>query len=188
MIISKLKNLYKRYVLKLSFEELDLEEMKARGLKVGKDCHLYSSGGFDHIYPHLISIGDNVTISTNVTILAHDASTNVVGCGTKLGRVNIGNNVFIGTGATILCNIDVGNNVVIGARSLVTCNLPDNGVYAGVPAKRICSIEEYRSKNLALRETWPDFSLIKPWYQWNEATQEEKQQMIDGLQDGVGFI
>lgn len=188
MIIRMLKSIYKRFILKMTPVDVDLEELKEKGLRVGENSHLYSSSGIDHIYPHLIAIGDNVTISTNVSILAHDASTNVVQCGTKLGRVTVGNNVFIGTGATILCNVTVGNNVVIGARSLVTCNLPDNGVYAGIPARKICSIEEYRDKNMKLRSSRPDFSQIKPWYQWKDATEEERQQMIDGLKDGIGFI
>lgn len=179
---------YNRFFDKRSPEERDIAELTQRGMTVGSDCAIYSSGGFDHIYPHLISIGDRVTISTNVTILAHDASTNVVGCATKLGRVTIGSNVFIGTGTIILCNTRIGDNVVIGAGSLVTRDLPDNGVYAGVPARRVCSIEEYREKNQQLRNIRPDFSKIRPWYEWKNATKEELQQMRDGLEDGVGFI
>lgn len=188
MIIGKLKTLYKHYVLKMTETDMDIEELVARGLKIGENSHLYSSGGIDHIYPHLISIGSDVTISTNVTILAHDASTNVVQCGTKLGRVSIGNNVFIGTGVTILCNVTIGNNVVIGAQSLVTNDLQDGGVYAGIPARKICSIEEYRQKNEKLHKVRPDFSKIKPWYEWETATEDEKQKMIDELADGIGYI
>lgn len=181
------KKIYNRYILKKSLEELDIEELIERGMIVGNNCHFYSTH-FDHIYPHLISFGDDVTVSTNVTILAHDASTNIVSCGTKLGRVSIGNNVFIGTGTIILCNTKVGNNVVVGAGSVVNRDLPDNGVYAGVPARRICSIEEYQNKILSLRETCQDFSLIRPWYDWCNATIEEKQQMVDGLAERPGFI
>lgn len=186
--MGRLKNLYKRYIQGVSPEELDLEELKARGLKVGKETYLYSVGTIDHIYPHLISIGDDVMISTNVTILAHDASPCVVKCGTKVGRVIIGNNVFIGTGCTILCDTKIGNDVIIGAGSLVTSDLPDGGVYAGMPARRICSIEEYREKYEKLRKERPDFSKIMPWSQWYHAGEAERQQMIDGLEDGFGFI
>jgi maltose O-acetyltransferase len=129
-----------------------------------------------------------VTVSTNVTILAHDASTNVVGAGTKLGRVTIGNNVFIGTGTIILCNTHIGNNVVVGAGSIVTRDLPDDGVYAGSPARRVCSIEEYREKMHNLRNERPDLSQIRPWNQWADASEEDRQKMCDALVDGVGFI
>lgn len=68
----------------------------------------------------MISIGDDVIIASDVTILAHDVNTNMVKCGTKLGRVVIGNNVFVGTKAVIPCNTTIGDNVIIGAGSIVT--------------------------------------------------------------------
>ena len=178
----------KAWVLRENPEEARLQSLVERGMKIGKDCHIYSGLFFDGNWPWLIEIGDRVTISTNVTILAHDASTNVVKCGTKLGRVRIGNNVFIGTGATILCNTRIGDNVVVGAGSIVTRDLPDNGVYAGSPARRVCSIEEYREKMSALRAERPDFSKIHWWDKWGESTMEEREAMRDALDDGVGFV
>lgn len=159
-----------------------------RGLKVGKNTAINSGFNIDSAWPWLVSIGDNVTISTNVTILAHDASTNIVQQSTKLGRVAIGSNVFVGTRTVILCGVTVGDNVVIGAGSVVTHDLPSDGVYAGVPAKKVCSVEEYREKYQKLRAERPDFSKIRPWNQWGSATDEEKQQMIEGLTEGIGFI
>lgn len=173
---------------KLLKKQTELEYLLAHGMRMGKNSHLYSDATIDHTYPHLISIGDNVTISTNVTILAHDASTNVVGAGTKLGRVSIGNNVFSGTGTIILCNTHIGNNVVVGAGSIVTCDLPDNGVYAGAPARKVCAIEEYREKMHKLRSERPDLSQIRPWDQWANASEEDRKKMRDALEDGVGFI
>ena len=173
---------------KLLKRQTEMEYLLAHGMKVGKNSHIYSDSTIDHIYPHLISIGDNVTISTNVTILAHDASTNVVGAGTKLGRVSIGNNVFIGIGTIILCNTHIGNNVVVGAGSIVTRDLPDDGVYAGSPARKVCSIEEYRQKMQKLRNERPDLSQIRAWDQWADASEEDRQKMCDTLEDGVGFI
>ena len=117
-----------------------------RGMNPRKNCHIYSWDTIDGGHPYLITIGDNVTISSNVTILTHDASTNVVGCGTKIGKVTIGNNVFIGTRTIVLCNINIGNNVIVGAGSVVTHDLFDNGVYAGVPARYVSSVEDYKKK------------------------------------------
>ena len=105
-----------------------------------------------------------------------------------MGRVSIGNNVFIGTGTIVLCNTHIGNNVVVGAGSIVTRDLPDNGVYAGSPARRICSIEEYREKVHMLRSERPDLSQIRPWDQWADASEEDRRKMCDALEDGVGFI
>ena len=174
----------KRYFKK----QTDMEYLISHGMTVGKNCYIYSAATIDHTYPHLISFGDNVTVSTNVTILTHDASTNVVQCGTKLGRVTVGSNVFIGTGTIILCGVHIGDNVVVGAGSLVTRDLPGDGVYAGRPAKRLCSLEEYREKIQKLREESPDLSKIRPWDQWNDASPEDREKMKAALNEGFGFI
>lgn len=186
--MSKFRTLYERYILGKNPNQIEMEHLIRHGMKVGKNTTIYSAATIDHGKPYLITIGSNVTISTNVTILTHDASPGVVRGGTKLGRVTIGDNVFIGTGSIVLCNTRIGSNVVVGAGSVVTRDLPDNGVYAGSPAKWVCSIEEYRNKIAALREVRPDFSKILPWNQWHNATEEEKQQMFDGLEDGPGFF
>ena len=184
----KLINICKRLILRKSKEQIELEYLIDKGLKIGKNCHIYSTSTIDGAWPWLIDIGDNVTISTNVTILAHDASTNVAKCSTKLGRVNIGNNVFIGTGSIVLCNTRIGNNVVVAAGSVVTKDLPDDGVYAGTPAKRICTIQEYSEKYTQLKSIRPDFSEIRPWYDWTNATDSEKEDMITQLENQEGFV
>ncbi len=54
-------------------------------------------------------------------------------------KTNIGNNVSIGTNATIL-PVNITDNVVIGAGSVVTKDILEPGIYAGNPAKIIRSI------------------------------------------------
>lgn len=49
----------------------------------------------------------------------------------------IGNNVWIGYGTQVLGGVVIGDNSIIGAGSIVTKNIPDNEVWAGVPAKFI---------------------------------------------------
>ena len=51
----------------------------------------------------------------------------------------IGNNVFIGSNATIL-PVKICNNVVIGAGAVVTKNIQKSGVYVGNPAKFVRSL------------------------------------------------
>ena len=48
--------------------------------------------------------------------------------------------------AIIMRGVTVGDNVVIGAGSVITKDCEANSVYAGNPARRIMSIEEYRTK------------------------------------------
>lgn len=47
----------------------------------------------------------------------------------------IGDNVFIGTGAIIIGNIQIGDNVIIAANSVVTKNVPNNSYAVGIPAE-----------------------------------------------------
>lgn len=54
----------------------------------------------------------------------------------------IGDNVYIGTGTTILGPVTIGSNVVIAAGSVVVKDIPDNCLVAGVPAKIIKPIEK----------------------------------------------
>lgn len=102
--------------------------------------------------PELVYIGNNVNIATEVKFINHDLTSimfrnmypgkNYV---MRKGKINIGNNVFIGAGATVLYDVNIGNNVIIGAGSIVTHDIPDNSVVAGIPAKYIKSFDEYKS-------------------------------------------
>lgn len=184
----KLMHKLKRTFLHEDHFKDELEYRLRRGLTIGENTHIYSVEGIDGNWPWLIQIGNNVTISSNVTILAHDASTNVVHCATKLGRVVIGDNVFIGTGSIVLCNTKIGNNVIVGAGSVVTHDLPDNAVYAGSPARYICSIAEYQKKYKELYQTRPHFDGVHTWNEWASATSEERGEMRDKLENGIGFV
>ena len=55
---------------------------------------------------------------------------------TLWSSTNVGNNVSIGTNATIL-PVNICNNVVIGAGSVVTKNILEPGVYVGNPARKL---------------------------------------------------
>lgn len=53
------------------------------------------------------------------------------------GTVKIGNDVWIGYGATILSGVEIGNGAVIGAQAVVAKNIPDYAVAVGNPARII---------------------------------------------------
>tara|TARA_Y100001970_G_C13941324_1_gene703328 strand:- start:379 stop:855 length:477 start_codon:yes stop_codon:yes gene_type:complete len=55
-------------------------------------------------------------------------------------ETKVGNNVSIGSNATILGGITIGNNVLVGAGSVVTKNIPDGKIVVGNPAKVIKDI------------------------------------------------
>ncbi len=102
--------------------------------------------------PYLINIGNNVTITNNVTFHTHDGAVGLFRNeypGINIyGKIKIGDNVFIGSDSIFLPGVTVGDNVIIAAGSVVTRNVPNDCVVGGVPAKVIKSIDEYKKQAL----------------------------------------
>lgn len=65
-----------------------------------------------------------------------------------VGKIEIGNDVWIGANVTILGGIKVGDGAVIGAGSVVTKDLPPFSISVGVPAKVI----NYRFSDELIKE------------------------------------
>ena len=57
----------------------------------------------------------------------------------------------------ILPNTTIGNNVIVGAGTVVACDIPDNSVVIGNPCKVICSCSEYLEKQEKRMKTLPVF-------------------------------
>ena len=115
--------------------EYTTEKLVSMGMKVG--CHFHRMHGaiLDPSHCWLIDIGDNVVIAPRAHILCHDASTKGFLGYTRIGRVNIGDNVFIGAEAVVLPGVTIGNNVIIGANSTVTHDIPAYSIAVGSPAR-----------------------------------------------------
>jgi len=98
------------------------------GAVIGKG--LFIDHGTGTVIGEKAIIGDNVTMFHNVTL---------GGIGDEKGKRHptVGNNVFIGTGATLLGNITIGDNVKIGANAVVLKDMPSNSTVVGMPAKAI---------------------------------------------------
>ena len=120
------------------------------------------------LYANLIKIGNNVHIASKVDFVTHDI-THVMLNGylksdmegackkikEKIGCIEIGDNVFIGTKTTILYDVKIGSNVIVAAGALVNKDVPDNSVVGGIPAKVIGSFDDFLQKRLN-EETYPD--------------------------------
>lgn len=96
------------------------------------------------LHSEMIYIGNNVEIASGVRFAVHDAIHSVLNekydtnrFQEHTGKIEIGNNVFIGANSVILGGVTIGSNVVVGACSLVCKSIPDESVFAGVPAKCI---------------------------------------------------
>jgi acetyltransferase-like isoleucine patch superfamily enzyme len=130
------------------------------GLKLGRDVRVIGKPDFGS-EPYLIEIGNHVTISSNVTFITHDGATWVfrhlppyLGL-QRFGRIVIGDNCFIGASAVIMPGVSIGPNSVVGAGAVVTRSVSANSVVAGVPARRICSYEEYEERMIPRCRSYP---------------------------------
>lgn len=90
------------------------------------------------IVSYYAHIGKNCTIRQQVTIAQNDQNK----------APYIKDNVVIGAGAKLICDIVIGNNVIIGANAVVVKDVPDNCVVGGVPAKIIKRVGGQNDKKI----------------------------------------
>lgn len=166
--------------------EYTTEKLMSMGMQVGNNFKRLNGVILDPGHCWLIEIGDNVTMAPRVHILCHDASTKQFLNYTKIGRVTIGNNVFIGAESVVLPGVTIGSNVVIGANSTVSHDIPDNSVAVGSPARVISTLDAYLEKERTRMETSPcfgeDYTLRK------NISQEKKQEQKNVLVGKIGYV
>ncbi|MBC7915785.1 MAG: acyltransferase [Pyrinomonadaceae bacterium] len=123
---------------------------KKNGIKVGENCRIYTSKFGSE--PFLITIGNNVTVTSGVSFITHDGSAWLMR--DEKGRrytyqpINIGNNVFIGVNSIIMPGVKIEDRVIVAAGSVVTKSIPSGVVVAGVPAKIIGRYDDIETKML----------------------------------------
>ena len=119
-------------------------EMKGEVMIYGSSYKMFSAE------PYLVTLGDNVFISVDARFVCHDGSTlpfrKEVPDLELAGEIVVGDNVFIGMSAIILAGVTIGSNCVVGAGSVVAKDVPDNSIYAGVPAKFIKKTDDFLSE------------------------------------------
>ena len=126
-----------------------VEFARAIGATVGEHCKLVSiNGGTFGSEPYLVRLGDHVEVTSGVNFITHDGGAWVFRDEHPdldvLAPIDVGNNVFIGQNSVVLPGTVIGDNCVVGAGSVVRGKLEPDGVYAGVPVRRIKELSEYR--------------------------------------------
>lgn len=122
----------------------------------GRPNYISSKTWFDGTDYSLITIGNQVTISSYIRILTHDWALHTVAKAFNLhqdkpiGRikpVTIGDYSFIGTGSILMPGCEIGKGCIIAAGTVVRGRVPDFSIYAGSPGQVIGSSKEYLIKN-----------------------------------------
>ena len=105
-----------------------------KNVTIGNNCKIQSHA----FICELVTIGDNCFISHGAKFIndVFKSGGPAGGDKTKWKATKIGNNVSIGTNATIL-PVSITDNVVIGAGAVVTKNIDESGMYIGNPANKI---------------------------------------------------
>jgi len=109
------------------FCEVFMEMCIDPGASIGGGLYVGHIGGV-HINPEAV-LGKNCDIAHRVTIGA-----------SAMGRKGIpvlGDNVYVGTGATLVGKIRIGSGAKIAANTLVMTNVPDGATVMGVPGRII---------------------------------------------------
>jgi serine O-acetyltransferase len=113
------KLLKRRYKIKYGYEI-------SSEAQIGEGFYMSSHSG--HIIIGPIKIGNYCNINNCVTIGRSYKNG-------KIGRPEIGDFVWIGTGSVVVGEIKIGNNVLIAPNSFVNFDIPDNSLVIGNPAK-----------------------------------------------------
>lgn len=135
--------------------------------EIGENCYYQSN--ILPAEPFLVHLHNNVAISAGVRIITHSALNTVFNHEEKTdkylcryGKVEIGNNVYIGADVIINYGVSVGNNCIIAAGTIVTKDIPDNSVVAGVPAKIIGTYNDSKTKLKEFSKPYLDKGLREP--------------------------
>ncbi len=140
-----------------------IEYLRSKGVKIGENCLIRAPRSFtiDLQRAHLITIGSDVQFNHNNSLIAHDNIAQLFRLKyndylPSNGHINIGNNVIFARSVTVLKGVTIGDNCFIGFGATVTRDIPANSVAVGTPAKVICSIDEYyeKRKKEALQESF----------------------------------
>lgn len=159
-----------------------VDRLRKAGAIIGENVYI-GTRKIDLSHCFLLQIGNSVTLS-DCRILLHDASTKMYLGYSKVGRVIIGNNVFIGADAVILPNIRIGDNVIVGAGTIVTKDIPDNSLVVGNPGRIIDTCEGYIKK---MQKIFDNSVYVYNTYSLQKTVKEKEQMKKDLSEGGIGF-
>ncbi|MDQ0242559.1 maltose O-acetyltransferase [Bacillus fengqiuensis] len=171
---------------KTTLEDLTVEACIQKGMKIGKNCHGLAGSTIDYAHCWLIEIGKNVTFAPQVYLLAHDASTKRYLDYTKIAKIKIEDNVFIGARALIMLGVTIGKNAIVAAESIVTKSVPEGYVVGVNPARVIAKTEDYINKHKSNMENAHVYD--GSWTIGGNIGREMCNEMSEDLNKVVGYV
>ncbi|MEK7762040.1 MAG: DapH/DapD/GlmU-related protein [Nitrospirota bacterium] len=157
-----------------------------QGLTVGHNFAMLEDVIIDPSHMWHIVIGNDVTLAPRVQILAHDASAKRHLGRTRIGKVVIGDRVFVGASSIILPGVTIGSDVIIGAGSIVTGDIPGGVVAAGNPARVLCPLAEFLERRTAEMASSPDFGI--EYTIRGNITEQRKAEMNARMKNRYGYV
>lgn len=116
----------------------------------------------------------------------YDASTKTHLGYTRIGKVTIGDRVFIGASSIVLPGVTIGSDVVIGAASVVSRDIPDGVVACGSPAHPISTLEQFLSRKRAEMAAVPCFG--EEYTERGDVSADKKDEMNEKMSDRIGYV
>ena len=147
-----------RYWIKMHFYLISDGTKKANWVRehnvfhfVGKNCSIKTA--ILPAEPFLVALHDNVFLAADVRLITHSLTCDVFNKKTNRkdfycqhGKIEIHENVFVGSGAIIMYGVIIGKNCIVAAGAVVTKDVPSGSVVAGIPAKVIGTFSESMRK------------------------------------------
>ena len=133
-----------KYILNGRNIEVINKYFRKKGIDIGENSHIFSNISNGESY--LIHIGNNVTISNNVSLITHDSSISkaIPEFTDFFGEITIDDNCFIGMNAIVLPGVHICENVIVAAGAVIVKSIDEPGtIWGGIPARMIGTVQKF---------------------------------------------
>jgi acetyltransferase-like isoleucine patch superfamily enzyme len=140
---ARLEGLYRRFCHPSGVEWASMRRERGDFYSMGDHCSIDPHAYFS--VPAHVRLGNNVRLAT-CSVFCHDGAVNMINraFGLRLdsvGKVDLRDNVYIGSGSILLPGVTIGPNAIVSAGSVVRSDVAEGDVVAGVPARRVGRLE-----------------------------------------------